>query len=208
VGEAKTLSQKIGLTRGKAILVGALSVALVAVVYWRFGGAGDDPTLAVAPVATDVPPSLAVSSPMPSVEQAAAEVTATTARLAVTAAFDQAKWKPPELASVVAYDPFALPRAFPQPPTITGDGELAAEGGVASAEAGAEAAARLADAIETLQMELAALQARGVNVIVRGRNEYVAMIGDRTLHVGEEIEGFTITAIEPDGVRVERKIQE
>ena len=57
-------------------------------------------------------------------------------------------------------------------------------------------------------MELAALQARGVNVIVRGRNEYVAMIGDRTLHVGDEFEGFTITAIEPDGVRVERKIQE
>jgi hypothetical protein len=34
------------------------------------------------------------------------------------------------------------------------------------------------------------------------------MIGDRTLHVGDEIDGFTITAIEADGVRVERKIQE
>ena len=135
MGEAKTFSQKIGLTRGKAILVGALSVALVAVVYWRYGGAEGDQTLAVAPVETDVPHPSRTSSPMPSVEQAAAEVPATTARLAVTAAFDQTKWKPPELASVVAYDPFALPRAFPQPPTLTVDGELAAEGGVASAEA-------------------------------------------------------------------------
>jgi hypothetical protein len=208
VGEAQRFSQKIGLTRNKAILVGALAVALVIVMYWQYGGTGDDQTLAVAPVGTDVPPAAAISSTPPPVEQAAAEVPATTARLAMTAAFDQTKWKPPELATVVAYDPFALPRAFPQPPTITGDGELAAEIGTASAEAGAEAAARLADAIEALQMDLAALQARGVNVIVRGRNEYVAMIGDRTLHVGEEIEGFTITAIEPDGVRVERKIQE
>jgi hypothetical protein len=207
VGEAQTFSQKIGLTRGKAILVGVLAVALVAVVYWRFGGAGDDQTLAVAPVETGAP-AAAISPQTTPVEQAAAEVSATTDRLAVTVAFDQTKWKPPELATVVAYDPFALPRAFPQPPTISGDGELTVEGGEVSAEAGADAAARLADAIEALQMKLTALQERGVNVIVRGRNEYVAMIGDRTLHVGDEIDGFTITAIEPDGVRVERKIRE
>jgi hypothetical protein len=52
------------------------------------------------------------------------------------------------------------------------------------------------------------LQERGVNVIVRGRDEYVAMIGNRTVHVGDDIDGFTVTAIEPDGVRVERKIQQ
>jgi hypothetical protein len=31
------------------------------------------------------------------------------------------------------------------------------------------------------------------------------VIGDRTIHVGDEINGFIVTAIEPDGVRVEGK---
>ena len=72
----------------------------------------------------------------------------------------------------------------------------------------AEAAAKLAEAIESLQTELISLQERGVHVIIRGRDQYVAMIGDRTVHVGDEINGFTVTAIEPDGVRVERKLNE
>jgi hypothetical protein len=68
---------------------------------------------------------------------------------------------------------------------------------------------QLAEAIEQLRMELETLQQRGVQVILRHRDQYVAMIGDRTVHVGEEIDyGFVVTAIEPDGVRVERKIHE
>ena len=46
---------------------------------------------------------------------------------------------------------------------------------------------------------------RGVHVIVREGDQYVAVIGDRMLHVGDEINGFTVTAIDPDGVHVERK---
>ena len=34
----------------------------------------------------------------------------------------------------------------------------------------------------------------------------MAMIGDRMLHVGDEINGFTVTEIDPKGVRVERKV--
>jgi hypothetical protein len=80
--------------------------------------------------------------------------------------------------------------------------------GSVDSTAAAAAAAKLAEAIERLQTELKALQERGVHVIIRGRDQYVAMIGDRTLHVGDEINGFTVTAIEPDGVRVERKLKE
>jgi hypothetical protein len=65
----------------------------------------------------------------------------------------------------------------------------------------------MAEAIESLRLELEQLQQRGVHVILRGRDEYVAMIGDRTIHVGDEISGFTVTAIEADHVRVERKVQ-
>jgi hypothetical protein len=44
-----------------------------------------------------------------------------------------------------------------------------------------------------------------VHVIVRERDAYVAVIGDRLLHVGDKINEFTVTAIDPDGVHVEMK---
>jgi hypothetical protein len=206
VGEPLTFSQKIGLTRGKAIVVGVLAIALVAVVYRQYGGAADSDTISVEQAVAE--PPVAIASQPLAVEQAAAEVPATNPQGAVTAAFDQSKWTPPELATVVAYDPFALPSTFPQPPAVTSEADVAAGGDTDAAGGGDDSATRLADAIEALQLELAALQERGVNVIVRGHNEYVAMIGDRTVHVVDEINGFTVTAIEPDGVRVEIKIQQ
>ena len=54
-------------------------------------------------------------------------------------------------------------------------------------------------------MQLEELKQRGVHVIVSKNDQYVAMIGDRMIHVGDEINGFTVTAIDPEGVRVERK---
>ena len=50
MAEAKTSSKK-GLTRGKAILIGVLSIALVVILYIQFGGGGDKP--AGKPSATD-----------------------------------------------------------------------------------------------------------------------------------------------------------
>ena len=54
-------------------------------------------------------------------------------------------------------------------------------------------------------MQLEELKQRGVHVIVLEGNDYVAWIGDRKLHVGDTINEFTVTAIDPDGVHVERK---
>ena len=42
-------------------------------------------------------------------------------------------------------------------------------------------------------------------MVVRDREQYVAVIGDRLVHVGDEINGFTVTAVEPNGVHIERK---
>jgi hypothetical protein len=206
VGEPQALSQKIGLTRGKAALVGVLAIALAIVVYIQYGPSGQSDVEAVA-TETRVPhpPGDMAGRTLP-VSQATAEVPETIARLATTAGFDQSKWQPPELAAVVSYDPFALPPAFPQPPRGAGGSQLAADGEQAADRQ--SPADQLADAVEALRMELAALQERGVHVILRERNQYVAMIGDRTVHVGDEINGFTVTAIEPDGVLVERKIQQ
>ena len=54
-------------------------------------------------------------------------------------------------------------------------------------------------------MQLEELKQRGVHVIVREGDQYVAWIGDRMLHVGDKINGFTVTAIDTDGVHIERK---
>jgi hypothetical protein len=199
------LSQKIGLTRGKAALIGVLAAALIGVVYVQYGPSEEG----------EAPPADAAYSPPPHAPQApglaspltqpAGESPQATDRTVLAAAFDQTRWKPPELAQVVAYDPFALPSGFPQPAQAFHEAGAAADGSLDAADAASDAD-RLAEAIAQLQTELESLQQRGVQVIVRQRDQYVALIGDRTVHVGDEINGFTVTAIDPDGVRVERKI--
>jgi hypothetical protein len=209
VAEPQTLAQRIGLTRGKGALVCVLGVALVGVVYVQYGRSGDSLETENEQTTAPLPPVAAQALPaQPAAAQAtgaASTAAASAAPTTIAAQFDEENWTSPELAMVVAYDPFALPTAFPQP-VRTASGSEAGDGGDdVDAEA---AAAKLAEAIESLQSELRALQERGVHVIIRGRDQYVAMIGDRTVHVGDEINGFTVTAIEADGVRVERKLAE
>jgi hypothetical protein len=202
------LSQRIGLTRGKAALIGVLAAALVGVVYVQYGPSEDDDA-PPADVAYSPPPPHAPQAPHVStpITQPSNESPLATDRTVLAAAFDQTRWKPPELAQVVAYDPFALPNAFPQPAQAFREASGAADGSLDVADAASDAD-RLAEAIAQFQTELESLQQRGVQVIVRQRDQYVAMIGDRTVHVGDEINGFTVTAIDPDGVRVERKISQ
>ena len=108
------------------------------------------------------------------------------------------------MTAVTAYDPFALPRTFPQPAKAATDTKSAAADKLIAAAA-ADDAKKLAEAVEKLRMQLKELEERGVHVIIRERDQYAAMIGDRMLHVGDEINGFTVTAIDPSGVSVERK---
>jgi hypothetical protein len=205
VAESQTLSRRIGLTRGKAVLIGVLAVALVGVLYIQFGSGDDE----IVPLAAQAPqPSQPQATPNQNTEapSGTAQELELDAEPALAVAFDQTRWRSPDLSTVTAYDPFALPESFPRPPQVEGDPRLVIEGSDATvANADAE---QLAKAIEELRMELETLQQRGVQVIIRGRDQYVAMIGDRMVHVGDEINGFTVTAIEPDGVRVERKVDQ
>jgi len=210
VAEAQTSSKK-GLTRGKAILIGILSVVLVAILYIQFGRGGEKPggapagyrsprsAVAVQPANSEVKPVTLASAKVPSNTQAG-KVRDT----AIATLIDETRWKSPELATVVAYDPFALPATFPQPPKLP-VGVNAKDGESLIAASAAKDAKRLADAVEKLHMELAELRERGVHVIIRERDEYAAVIGDRLLHVGDKINEFTITAIDPEGVHIERK---
>jgi hypothetical protein len=226
VADEKDLSKKIGLTPGKAVLIGVLAVVFVVVIYIQFGSGGEEyseeAVVAVEETSEtaspEPPPTLASSRPTaaeaadgakekPTVVAApAAEKDANGGKLTAIASLDSERWKAPEVDSIVEYDPFALPLAFPQPVRVVDSEGLTSEG-IVAAEA-ATRANQLADAVANLHTELESLRQRGVSVIVKQHDKYVAMIGDRTVHVGDEINGFTVTAIEADGVRVEKKVQE
>ena len=203
MAEAQNSSKRSGLTRAKAILIAVLAIALIAILYIQFGPSGAKLSSEVAGYR---PPRRSASRQASTTMNAVAKEARTRGDQPINVApvIDEARWKSPELATVIAYDPFALPAAFPQPPRVTTDiNGMGSEGIIAAAAA--DDAKRLADAVEKLQMQLKELKERGVHVIVRERDQYAAMIGDRMLHVGDEINGFTVTAIDPNGVRVERK---
>jgi hypothetical protein len=206
VADAQNSAKKAGLTRGKAILIAVLAVVLVVVLFLQFGGAsaakstetiGHRPNRSVAAA----PPASTTAKPSGGAETKPATGKQMAARLVI----DESRWKPPKLAAVVAYDPFALPASFPQPARVAGDPKSGGSEGLIAAAA-ADDAKRLADAVEELRKQLKELEERGVHVIIREPDQYAAVIGDRMLHVGDEINGFTVTAIDPNnGVRVERK---
>jgi hypothetical protein len=128
-----------------------------------------------------------------------------TAAEADSDAFERTAWKSPDVSTVIGYDPFALPAAFPRPAAAT---ELHGGPGGTAATSDTERASQLADTVANLRTKLEELRQRGVHVIVKQQDQYVAIVGDRTIHVGDEINGFTVTAIEPDGVQVEWKEQQ
>jgi hypothetical protein len=191
-----------GLTTGKAIVIAVLALTLVGVVYWQFGTSG-------ATAAYTKPGGSHRRTAAVPVKSVAATTTvakknqAENAPLAeMPAVVDATKWKSPPLTEVVAFDPLAVPETFPKPKPMEKNGK----GGGLVAAAEADDAKKMAEAVAQLQMQLRELEQRGVQVIVRERDQYAAMIGDRVVHVGDEIDGFTVTVIDPtSGVRVERK---
>ena len=212
MAEAETSSIK-GLTRGKTILIGILSVVLVAVLYFQFGRGGEKPSgepvgyrpprpaIAVQPAnATAMPVTLASAKTPSNAQQPGNDKSAATAPL-----IDQTRWKSPKVETIAAYDPFALPSTFPQPPKVAAGAKgNGAEGLLAAAEADREK--KLADEVAKLHVQLEELKQQGVQVILRNGDKYVAVIGERVLHVGDKIDDFTVTAINPDdGVYIERK---
>lgn len=209
MADPKNKPASSGLTRGKAILIAALGVALVGVLYVQFGGT----TAMVAAPDGYIPrrvPSIETTAANQSEPVSAAHLEPNGTKAAkdavrLASVVDAARWKSPPLEEVVDFDPFGLPARFPQQETV----DLADSGEDLAAATAEESARKLAEALQQVESDLRALQQVGVQVIVRQGDQYVAMIGDRTVHVGEEIKGFTITKIDPtDGVIVERKASE
>ncbi len=215
---AEARSSSTGWTTNKAILIGVLSLVLVVVLYIQFGGQKEAPiskpaghrpprpTIAVQPAgdaAKAAPITLATAKPFtktpakPEPEKAVASLI-----------IDAKRWQAPKLEAIVAYDPFALPPIFPQPPKV-GAGGTGKDSDALMAEAAAENAKKLAEAEEQRRLVLEELKQRGVSIISSEGDQYVAVIGDEKLRVGDQIYDFIITAIDPDDpietVHIERK---
>jgi hypothetical protein len=209
VADNSTSRKKGGLTRGKAILIGVLTLVLVGVLYLQFGRGGDKS------VASDGP-DYVPRRPVPAATAAVDTEASTTTRVAVkqvlvdnklqaattAGVVNESRWKSPPLDAVVGYDPFALPAAFPKavvPDPTQPNANLVAT-------AAAEDQKELIDAVAKLQMQLEQIKRRGVQVIVKERDQYVAMVGDQTVRVGDDLgNGFRVTGIDQSGVHIERK---
>jgi hypothetical protein len=204
VAEQKTLAQQAGASPKKLALIGVLAVILLGVLYYQFApSGGDDPAET---------PRTARAERLPRSASATAKGTGKSAAddgkspEFLLESVDRRQWKAPALETVARYDPFALPAAFPQPVAPSLPGVKGADGVIVAADATVDAESQ-AETIAESQAKLAELKQRGVRVIIQGKKQATAVIGDRTVHVGDDVDGFTVKAIQPDGVVVERKLE-
>jgi len=105
------------------------------------------------------------------------------------------RWPRVELADVLKYDPFATPPAFSDQGSAT----------VSPEEQRRQAEQKRREELLQKQAErekaLEKLQKEGVKAILgSSRGGTVAVIGSRTIHVGDKLDGFRVVAIKPDGV--------
>ncbi len=199
------LATRLGVTPRKLALIGVLAVVLAGLLVYQYGrfGGSEVEEMATAEPPTNPPRPVAMAATKPAADSAEESLREEAAAEAIESINEQL-WTAPELASVIEYDPLAVPAAFPLPVQAAASGQ----GGESdSPTIPASHKEQLTSLVEDLQMQLEELRQRGVHVIVKERDKYVAVIGDRTIHVGDEINGFTVTSIAPDGVRVERKIE-
>jgi hypothetical protein len=200
-----SLKKATGLTPAKLILIGVLSLVLLAVLYIQFGSSSAE-TASPPYEPPHCRPAVAATQPAAPKPVDDNKQTATTADAVPKKAEITSNWQTADVATAVQYDPFALPPLFPQRIQEAKDNKLAKDA-VETDDGHADAAAR-AESLKELTTEFSQLQRQGVRVIMQKQDKYVAMIGDKTIHVGDDIDGFTVVAIDANGVRVARDLKQ
>jgi hypothetical protein len=175
--------RQYGMTPGRAAIMAVLALALVAVWGPQLFSSGDsEPVIAVA-TPPKPKPAAAVARPAVSLLTAkpltAKPLTASTA----TAPKPQKKRALPKFTAseAGAYDPFAAPAWSPAAVS------LAAGSGVGGSTADAED-------------RFKAIRSRGVAMILVSPDGKAAQLGDRTVRIGDQIDGFEVIDITPTGV--------
>jgi len=200
VGSKPNWAKQVGLTPGKMALMAVLAVVFLGVLYVQLRGTSAKSPAVVAPP-TAAPKSSAGQSKANESHDARAAAHATARKKTVV----HGNWQPPAITTVVEYDPFARPASFPQPFAAEAAGALAQNEAQSREDASTQRAAIAAER-EQMQSQLAGLRQQGVRVIIKRNDQYVAIVGEKEVHVGDQIDGFTVIAIDADGVRVAKDL--
>jgi hypothetical protein len=168
------------------LVVGVLGVVLATVLVGQFGGASGKPG--------DVEGGKSPRGPLPTTDQAGNRKpsTASAARSSQATSTQPAPEAWRKLSAEIAgqYDPFAVPEPLARKIT---ESRPAAE----DRKSGKSAAKRDASA-----EKMAALKSKGITVIVRTNRGAVAMIGNRVVRVGDELEGCRVVSIDLQGIEL------
>ncbi|MBI86024.1 MAG: hypothetical protein CMJ81_22740 [Planctomycetaceae bacterium] len=168
---------------GQLALVTGLAVTLVMVLIYQFG-----------------PRQQLVLKPRgPASLQTITEAESDTVRQGTSVGQERAKgWPLLSLDTVLKHDPFALPPLFLPAATISERNPAREQ----------EQIVKAVEQNKLLQLEQRAkllqnLQQQGVEMVLINNKTRVAMVGSRTVQVGDVLDGFVITEIHNNGVVVE-----
>jgi hypothetical protein len=193
VANQRAAAKQSGVTPGKLALIGVLAVVLVIVIYIQYGDQLKSKAASTAPASTATAPRSKSTKSKTAKADDVADADFTLRK----STGSRATWQAPELGSVVAYDPFALPASFPQPRQGEAATALAQTEAQKTQDASVQQAALAAERTQ-LQAALTSLKQQGVQAVITKGNQSVAIIGGQEVRVGDEYQGFTVVAIDPD----------
>ncbi len=177
---------KPAVTPRQLALIGVLAVILAGVLYVQFGGQGE-PDQPEAPTPSRAGPR--GLAPVAATRDAQAKPSAGQPKPAGEPTPPRPAWPKLSADEAAAYDPFGLPEAFAR----TAAAVRKKEASLGKRQARSQ---RKAEQDRTL----AALRSTGVAAVFRGPAESVAIVGRNLVRVGDELNGFRVVSIDPDGV--------
>jgi hypothetical protein len=177
--------QNVRVKRAKWLLAGALAVVLAVVLIVQFRGSENPAATGSGETSTAPQGDTAASPPRTDGSRRPRHRSDT-------------PWPTYPLATVLQFDPFGRPASL-EPDQSSHEAAAAAKS--------QEIAARRSENARAKQSEraraMAEVRQQTVRAIIGTDKGFVAVVGTKTIHVGDQLLGFRVTAIRPDGVIVE-----
>jgi len=173
--------------RAKLALAIGLAVVFVAVVTVQIGKCWPD-----ADVTGNASPNRSASDPLDADPSQLPKFN----RTVEAGKKPNGQWPEVRLAECTAYDPFATPDGFILKKKTSVQQEPNGEALKAEIEIARKRAAQ--------EQVISSLREAGVNAVFKGPERNTAVVGTQMVRVGEEVKGFRVLAIEPDGIVIER----
>lgn len=201
----------LGATPGRLCLVVVLGMILIVVVYRGVSPSGSVKARSTAqtPSRTTDAGSTAPSTPKSSGPR---EMTVGPDKQSpCLRSREHDKWNGMALDLVRKHDPFAAPAAFLPPPSKPADPMPKPAGGtdsnidksVSKDQQRKEREKQAAAKAKARDDALNALAKQGVRVVLHNGKQWIAIVGDQTIRVGDQLGSFHVIEILPNGVVIE-----